>query len=106
MTSQIYFLARRSGGRVKRKAKFTKNEVAAFNRDGWVCHYCGSKDNLVTDHVIPKSSGGSNEPGNLVAACFSCNASKGAKPYHDFVFHITAEKVAYEMFLMCGGDEQ
>ena len=40
------------------------------------CFYCGKKDNLQIDHVIPVSRGGRHAIGNLVAACASCNASK------------------------------
>lgn len=30
---------------------------------------------LTLDHVIPRDCGGSNEPSNLVTACYSCNSS-------------------------------
>ena len=51
------------------------------------CHYCerdmGGEPNSPTyatvDHVIPQSEGGSDDLPNLVAACRSCNSSKGAK---------------------------
>ncbi|WP_436793481.1 HNH endonuclease [Actinospongicola halichondriae] len=29
------------------------------------------------EHVVPRSSGGSNEPDNLVSACWTCQFSKG-----------------------------
>lgn len=41
------------------------------------CAYCGSDERLSLDHLLARSRGGSDEPGNLVAACWSCNASKG-----------------------------
>lgn len=31
------------------------------------------------DHVLARSRGGQNDPGNLRLLCVSCNASKGAK---------------------------
>jgi len=40
------------------------------------CFYCGSDKCLATDHVVPTSRGGSDEPGNKVVACFTCNSSK------------------------------
>ena len=47
------------------------------------CTYCGSSDRSLTqDHIVPLSSGGSDEPGNIVAACKSCNSSKGKKEMH------------------------
>lgn len=41
-----------------------------------VCVYCGSSDNLTTDHLIPESRGGDNSADNLVIACQSCNSSR------------------------------
>lgn len=43
------------------------------------CFYCGAKSKVELDHVIPISKGGTHSIGNLVAACISCNRSKGAK---------------------------
>lgn len=41
------------------------------------CNYCGDKNNLSIDHLIPKSKGGLDKPENIVWACKSCNSSKG-----------------------------
>ena len=41
------------------------------------CRYCGGKADG-TDHVVPKSKGGSDSVLNIVAVCRSCNSSKGA----------------------------
>lgn len=56
-----------------------------LDRDGWVCVYCGSKDNLTLDHVIARSRGGDNSDKNLVTACRSCNSSKGAKSLEEWL---------------------
>ena len=40
------------------------------------CCYCGSKDNIQMDHLIPQIKGGQNAADNLVWACRSCNSSK------------------------------
>lgn len=52
----------------------------------WQCAYCG--DNLgrspTLDHVIPKIHGGLTVRTNLVSACWSCNCSKGHKPWVDW----------------------
>ena len=43
------------------------------------CHYCGiqlSDETYSTDHIVPKTRGGGNEPSNLVPCCLSCNSSK------------------------------
>lgn len=49
---------------------------AVFERDEFTCVYCGAKDPLACDHVIPRSRGGRNEMSNLVTACRPCNSSK------------------------------
>jgi 5-methylcytosine-specific restriction endonuclease McrA len=39
---------------------------------------------MVVEHVIPVSSGGSNEIENLVPACKACNSIKSNKTLHEF----------------------
>lgn len=48
-----------------------------FKRDRMKCVYCGSKEALTLDHVIPKSLGGRDTWDNLVTACQKCNSKKG-----------------------------
>lgn len=43
------------------------------------CAYCREKPAETIDHVEPLTKGGTNDPRNLVAACFSCNSKKGNK---------------------------
>lgn len=55
----------------------TRFEV--FKRDRFTCAYCGKHPPdvlLEVDHVIPKAAGGSDEPDNLVTACWDCNRGK------------------------------
>ena len=40
------------------------------------CCYCGSKDNIQMDHLIPQIKGGQDGADNLVWACRSCDSSK------------------------------
>ena len=54
-----------------------------LRRDNHACRYCGgtAPDVVLTvDHVVPTALGGSDEPGNLVAACRDCNSGKSATP--------------------------
>lgn len=68
---------------------------AVVARDGSCCAYC----NVVTivdppaatrhlertlDHIVPQSRGGTDDLPNLVCACRSCNARKGARPIQQF----------------------
>ncbi len=54
---------------------FTRFNV--FLRDRFQCQYCGSKDDLTFDHVVPRSKGGRTTWENVVAACAPCNLRKG-----------------------------
>jgi hypothetical protein len=40
------------------------------------CAYCGAQEHLSVDHLIPRNARGSDESGNLVIACRTCNSSK------------------------------
>jgi hypothetical protein len=43
------------------------------------CCYCGSREHLSVDHLIPTKRGGANSGDNLVWACRSCNSAKCAR---------------------------
>ncbi len=49
-----------------------------IRRDSSRCQYCGGRDRLTIDHVLPKSRGGRDAWDNLVAACVPCNNRKGS----------------------------
>jgi 5-methylcytosine-specific restriction endonuclease McrA len=50
-----------------------------FQRDGHCCQYCGCKERLSIDHVIPRSRGGSDLWDNVTTACLPCNVRKGCR---------------------------
>ncbi|WP_422049899.1 HNH endonuclease [Shimia sp.] len=79
-------------------------DVEVFSRDDWRCHYCGSPHALTIDHIVPKVSGGTDDPINLVAACRSCNSSKRTKGYEEFKEWLSAEMAAYETMVSFGGE--
>jgi 5-methylcytosine-specific restriction endonuclease McrA len=54
---------------------FTRFNV--FLRDRFSCQYCGSKQDLTFDHLVPRSHGGQTTWENVVAACSECNLKKG-----------------------------
>ena len=49
------------------------------------CCYCGSREYLSVDHLIPTKRGGANAGDNLVWACRSCNSSKCARDALDWL---------------------
>jgi len=56
---------------------FTRFNV--FLRDRFTCQYCGTREELTFDHVLPRSRGGRTTWDNVVAACASCNLRKGGR---------------------------
>ncbi|MEO0896339.1 MAG: HNH endonuclease [Bacteroidota bacterium] len=64
-----------------------------FKRDRNRCVYCGSRESLTIDHVVPKSCGGRDTWDNLVTACQKCNAKKGSMTPEE-----AGMKLAYEPF--------
>lgn len=73
---------RHEGNATPRKAidDFTRGVV--YGKTGGKCWHCqidilpGAFD---VDHLIPLAAGGSNDIGNLVPSCVSCNRRKGSK---------------------------
>jgi 5-methylcytosine-specific restriction endonuclease McrA len=61
----------------RKRVAFTRFNV--FLRDEFRCQYCGKKDELTFDHIVPRSSGGITSWKNVVAACAPCNMRKGSK---------------------------
>jgi 5-methylcytosine-specific restriction endonuclease McrA len=60
-----------------RTPAFTRFNV--FLRDRFTCQYCGAREDLTFDHVIPRSKGGTTAWENVVTACSPCNLRKGDK---------------------------
>jgi len=50
-------------------------------RDRYTCQTCGAPAEHV-DHIRPLRDGGSDQPGNLAAACAACNLRKGSRGVH------------------------
>jgi len=77
---------------IKNRYKARKNFVQSekydpkeiFAQSNGQCVYCDGKATCL-DHVIPISRGGPDIAINLVAACTSCNASKGGKLLHEWM---------------------
>lgn len=68
-------------------------------KDKWnyQCAYCGSKENLTLDHIIPRSKGGSDNLTNVLCACKKCNNDKGHQMWSDWFLQqsfFTTEKLS------------
>jgi 5-methylcytosine-specific restriction endonuclease McrA len=50
-----------------------------YKRDNHTCQYCGAKEELTIDHVLPSSRGGDDSWENMVTCCLKCNLKKGNK---------------------------
>jgi 5-methylcytosine-specific restriction endonuclease McrA len=63
-------------------------EVREYLLEKWgrQCAYCGAEHvPLEIEHIVPKSSGGSNRVSNLTLACRTCNQRKGSQPVETFL---------------------
>ena len=66
---------------LKRKVSVS-TRLKVFSRDNFKCRYCGDspsineKCQLVIDHILPLSRGGSNLIKNLQTLCRKCNSKK------------------------------
>src|SRR4030043_613466 len=68
--------------RPRQQRKLTKLEV--FNRDQYICQYCGREDKELTlDHVVPRRRGGQHSWDNVVSACIPCTRHKGGRTPDD-----------------------
>ena len=63
--------------RVARRRQAVLSRRAVFARDDHTCQYCGAKENLSIDHVMPRSRGGGDSWDNVTTACMRCNVRKG-----------------------------
>jgi 5-methylcytosine-specific restriction endonuclease McrA len=71
-------------------SQWEKIRRQVFERDGYTCQYCGTKNQpLEVDHVVPFSRGGGNEIENLKTACRQCNRQKRDMPLSEFLTLIT-----------------
>ena len=71
-----------------RHPAFTRFNV--FLRDRFTCQYCGEREELTFDHVVPRSKGGTTTWENVVAACSPCNLRKGDKLCREADMHPAA----------------
>lgn len=90
-----------------RPSKTTREQIGArlrfeiLRRCNFACYYCGVPASfgmkvLHVDHVVPVDLGGTNDPWNLVAACWDCNAGKtNGVPTDDLIRQVRGDYCAY-----------
>jgi len=67
------------------------NKANVLKRDGYRCSYCGKKNSLTVDHVVPQCEGGRDVWRNLVASCQSCNNRKDRMSVREFCAQMGCE---------------
>jgi len=64
-----------------------KLRYETLKRAGFRCELCGisaEERALDVDHILPRKTGGEDDPTNLQALCWKCNTNKGAGDDADF----------------------
>ena len=72
-----------------RHPAFTRFNVLL--RDRFTCQYCGDREDLTFDHLVPRSKGGHTTWENVVAACRRCNAAKDDRLLADTTLRLARE---------------
>lgn len=92
--------AREANG-LSRSADYFKFRPALASRDGRMCVYCGATNNLVVDHILPISLGGTDDLDNLCLACKACNAGKAGRTPETcgMVIRVESARLAYLRYL-------
>lgn len=57
------------------------------------CIYCGAKEKLTVEHILPTCCGGPNIPDNAVKVCKTCNSSKGGKRLYEWFGYAEKDKI-------------
>jgi 5-methylcytosine-specific restriction endonuclease McrA len=53
------------------------------------CTFCGSKDKITMDHIIPLSRSGNHSIGNLQPLCRKCNSSKKTRFISEYKYYLS-----------------
>jgi ATP adenylyltransferase len=80
--AQVWHHRRRSTGYISGTLRYEILKRARFRCD--LCGISADEKALEVDHILPRNYGGSDEPSNLQALCYSCNAMKRDRDATDF----------------------
>ncbi len=53
------------------------------------CAFCGTKEKITMDHIIPISRSGNHSIGNLQPLCKSCNSSKKSRLVSEYKYYLS-----------------
>lgn len=83
-------IRRRRKGQLRAEAlRFTERDWERLKaRYRYCCAYCGRRDELHREHVVPLARGGRHSIGNILPACPSCNGSKKARLLSDWRYRV------------------
>ena len=56
------------------------------------CAFCGTKEKITMDHIIPISRSGNHSIGNLQPLCKSCNSSKKSRLVSEYKYYLSKLK--------------
>jgi hypothetical protein len=73
LTGRLY----RTGYLYSKTPISSKLRWRVFERDGYQCRECGSREDLTADHIEPEINGGATVFENLQTLCRPCNSRKG-----------------------------
>lgn len=80
----------RAVSRRRRRGIRPQLRARVYALDRHRCVYCGAREPLTLDHVLPHSRGGRATRANLVTACAGCNQRRGDTPIDEWVARILA----------------
>ena len=74
---------------VKRKTISPKHRMRLFKAQKGKCFYCGFEckypSDMIGEHKVPLSRGGTNDKENYVLSCYVCDITKGNKTADEFI---------------------
>ena len=82
----------------KRQKRISIDREKFFDKYGKICNICeleSESQNLEIDHILPLSSGGTNEENNLQALCIECHKKKTSEENEMVIYRIKNEMASY-----------